>query len=174
MSIATIRTHCVKCEKQRAIAKCVGCSQDFCYIHFTDHYQELSKQFDEIEFNRDLFRQTLTEETNDLKEHSLIKQINKWEEDSIINIQQIARESRELLLEHATKHINQIEVNFAKLTDQLRQFRRENDFNEIDLNQFNKTLNQLEKELDKQPNISIERVFGSFVNKISVIESSGK
>jgi hypothetical protein len=174
MANTNLRAHCVKCGKQRVVAICAGCSEEFCYNHFADHHQELSKQFDEIEFNRNLFRQTLTEQTNDLKEHSLIKQINKWEEDSIINIQERAKECRQILSQHVTKHIDQIEVRFAKLTDQLREIREENDFNEIDLSQFNKTLNLLGEELDKQPNILIERDFGSFVNKISTVVSSGK
>ncbi len=164
----------MKCGKKRAIAKCAGRSQEFCYNHFTDHHQELSKQFDEIEFNRNLFRQTLTEQTNDLKEHSLIQQINKWEEDSIINIQEIAKECRQILSQHVTKHIDQMEVRFAKLTDRLRQIREENDFNEKNLSKFNTTLNQLAKELDKHPDILIERDFGSFANNISTVISSGK
>ena len=43
-----------------------------------------------IEIDRELFRQTFTEQTN---KHSLIKQINKWEEDSI---QHTATECKQL------------------------------------------------------------------------------
>lgn len=41
--------------------KCGGCLKDFCFNHMTNHRQELSKQLDEIQITRDLFRQTLTE-----------------------------------------------------------------------------------------------------------------
>ena len=57
--------------------------QIFCFNHLTDHRQELSQQLDEIEINRDIFRQTLNEQINNPKKHSLIKQIDQWEEDSI-------------------------------------------------------------------------------------------
>jgi hypothetical protein len=51
-------------------------------------------------------------------------------------IEQIVKECRELILHHTSEHIHQIEVNLIKLTNQLREIRQENDFNEIDLQQL--------------------------------------
>jgi len=55
----------------------------------------------------------------------------------------------------------------------LRQSREENDFNEIDLTQFKQKWTQLQKELDKPSNISIQQNSTSFINRISVVVSSG-
>jgi len=174
MAEITGKARCITCGKDRSAVRCEGCLQIFCYNHLTDHRQELNKQLDEIEVNRDIFRQTLTQQTTDLKNHSLIKHIDEWEEDSIKKIQQKAEESRQLLFQHTTEHINQIEVNLHKLTEELRQMRQENDFNEIDLTKVKEKLTQLEKELNQPPNISIQRDSASPVNKICVIVSSGK
>ncbi len=51
--------------------KCGGCLQEFCFNHWGDHRQELSKHLDKIEVSRDLFRQTLTEQTTDQQKHAL-------------------------------------------------------------------------------------------------------
>jgi predicted nuclease with TOPRIM domain len=77
-------------------------------------------------------------------------------------------------LEHTTKSINQIEVNLAKLTDEMREIRKENDFNEIDLDQLKNKLTQLEKELDELANVSVQQESASFINKICIVGSSRK
>jgi hypothetical protein len=174
MTTAASRAHCIKCGKEKATLKCSGCSQDFCYAHLTDHRQELSQQLDDIEVNRDLFRQTLNEQTNNPQKHSFIKQIDQWENDSIKKIEQTAKQCRELVLQHTTGHIQQIEVNLTKLTDLLRETRQENDFNEIDLQQLKQKLIELTFELDKPRNISIQHDSAPLINTISIVVSSRK
>jgi hypothetical protein len=174
MGIETSKAHCIKCGKERAMSKCAGCSQGFCYNHLTNHRQELSTQLDEIEVNRDIFCQTFTEQTTDLKKHSLIKQIDKWEDDSIRKIQQTAKECRQLILKPITEHINQMKVNLAKLTDQLRRTRQEDDYNEINLYELKHKLIQLVEEFNTPSNISIRNESAPLVNKISVVVSCRK
>jgi len=174
MTTTTGRGRCVKCAKEKRAVKCEGCSQLFCFEHLPDHHRELSAQLDDIEVHRDVFRQTLSEQTTNPKNHSLIKQIDQWEEDSIRKIQQTANECRQQILRHSSEHIKNIEINLVKLTDQLRQTRRENDFNEIDLHEFRRKLTQLVEELDKPKNISIQQNSSSLVNEISVVISSRK
>jgi hypothetical protein len=60
------------------------------------------------------------------------------------------------------------------LTDQLRRTRQENDFNEIELNEFKQKLTQLAKQLDKPSNVSLQQGSASFINKISVVVASRK
>jgi hypothetical protein len=174
MSSATGKGHCVTCGKEKSAVRCEGCQQLFCFPHLTDHRQELSVQLDDIEINRDFFLQTLNEQTTNPTKHSLIKQIDQWEDESIIKIQRTAKECRELVLQHTTGHIHQIEVNLTKLTDQLRQTRKENDFNEMDLQQLKQKLIQLTEELDKPSNISVQRDSTSFINKITVVVLSSR
>jgi hypothetical protein len=55
----------------------------------------------------------------------------------------------------------------------LRQIRQEDDFNEINLHQFQEELNRLTKQLTKPSNISIREDSTPFISQIS-IERSGE
>ncbi|CAF1512149.1 unnamed protein product, partial [Rotaria sp. Silwood1] len=167
MATSTGKPRCITCGKEKAIMKCGGCSQDFCFNHITDHRQELSKALDEIEVNRDLFRQTLTQQTRDPKKHALIQQVDQWERDSINDIRKTAEEARQLLLAHTAEYLNEIEIKLNKLTNQLRESRQENDFYETDLRQWSEELTRLTNELHKPANINL-RQDTPLINKISV------
>ncbi len=175
MATAAGRSRCVRCSKETAILKCGGCTQDFCYHHFVDHREELNIQLEEVEVNRDLFRQTLSEQTAEPEKHLLIKQIDQWECDSIEKIRQAAQEARQILLQNTTTtYIKHIEVKLNKLTDQIRQGREENDFVETDLRHWNEQLTELTKELNKPSNISLRHDSKPFVTKLYVEIATGK
>jgi chromosome segregation ATPase len=171
---ATNRNLCDACGKARGISKCEGCSKIFCYNHFGEHRQELNNQLDEVEVTCDLFRQTLTEQTTEPQKHTLVQQIDDWERDSIKRIRQTAKEAREMVLKHTTKHMSEIEVQLNKLTNQLRQSREENDFVETDLHQWKKQLTQLTKELATPSTIKLQQDSKPLVTKIYVDVSAGK
>ena len=174
MATTTGKARCITCGKERRAVKCEGCRQMYCPNHLNDHYKVLSQQLDEIEVHRDVFRQKLTQHTTNPQKHPLIKQIDQWERDSISKIQQTAQESRQILLQHTTAHTHQTETDLTKLTDKIRKTRRDNDFNEIDLNDFRQKLAQFEKELDQPSNIYLQQHSETLVNKISVVISKGK
>jgi len=174
MAAATGRSRCITCGKEKAILKCGGCTQDYCYNHFGDHRQQLSKQLEEVEINRDLFRQTLTEQISKPQKYPMMQQIDQWERDSINKIRQTAEEARQMLLQHTTGHIKQVEVKLNKLTDQLRQGREENDFVETDLRHWNEQLTQLTNELKKPSNIALRQDSKPFVTKLYVDITTGK
>jgi chromosome segregation ATPase len=102
----------------------------------------------------------------------LIQQIDQWERESINEIRRRADEARQLLLMHTTNHIAEIEVKLAKLTDQLRQNREENDFVETDLNHWKDELTRLTKELAQPQNVCIRQDTSSLVKNILVDVSS--
>jgi hypothetical protein len=70
MATETGQGRCIKCGRERRVVRCEGCQQLFCFNDLPNHHQELSGQLDEIEINHDIFRRTLTEQTNNLKNHS--------------------------------------------------------------------------------------------------------
>jgi chromosome segregation ATPase len=168
MATATGRNHCAICGKERRTVLCDGCSQTFCYNHLNDHRQELTKQLDEVEVTRDLLRQTLTEQTSQPRKHSLMKETDEWERDSINKIRETAEEARQLLYEHITGHITEIEVQLNKLTDNLRDSRQENDFVETDLKHWKEELHRLKEELTKPSSIILRRDSIPLVTKINV------
>jgi DNA helicase IV len=168
MATATSKTHCVKCGKEKATMRCGGCLKEFCFKHLGDHRQDLNKEFDEIEVNRDLFRQSLTQHIEQPNNHTLIQPINQWEQNSIKIIQKTADEARQLLLKNTNYHIHQIETKLNVLTNQLRQSRDEDDFHELNLHQFRQELTRLTEELTKPSNILIREDSTSFISKIIV------
>jgi chromosome segregation ATPase len=174
MAAGTGKSRCSICGKEKRAVRCEGCLQLFCYDHLTDHRQELTKQLDLIEVNRDLFRQALNEQRNHPQLHSSFKQIDQWEEDSIDIIQQTANDCRQILIQQTTKNIHQIEIHLSKLSDHLRKIRQENDFNEIDLNQLEEKLKQLAEKLDKLSNFSIQQDSKPLIQNISVVVSPSK
>ena len=175
MATAASKGRCLICKKEKATTRCHGCSEDFCFNHLVEHRQELSQQFDHLENQRNLFRQTLTEQTKNPQKHVLVQQINQWEKDSINKIRQTAEEAREMLLKYTDEHTNEVEMKLNKLTEELKEIREENDYNEIDLNEMKKKLNELEGKLNKPSNVAIKQDSSpAFIEKISVHISSGE
>jgi chromosome segregation ATPase len=174
MAAAPGRTRCVKCGKEKATLKCGGCLQDFCYNHSTEHRNELSKQLDEVETTRDMFRQTLTDQTTKPEKHALMQQIEKWERDSITKIRHTADEARQILLKHTTGHVAEIETKLNRLTDRLRESREENDFFETDLRQWKEELIRLTEQLTNPSDITIQQDSTPLVTKIYIDVESNK
>jgi hypothetical protein len=172
MATSAGKARCVICDKKKATLKCGGCFQEFCFQHMKSHRQTLNKQLDEIEFNRDIFRQSLTQQIEQPNNHILIQQIDEWEKNSIKNIQQTAEEKRQILLTNINEYSHQIIVKLNDLTSQLQRIRQENDFNEIALRQFDEQLKLLTKELTNPPHISIKNDSQPLINKISIDVSS--
>jgi chromosome condensin MukBEF ATPase and DNA-binding subunit MukB len=168
MATANNKTRCVVCSKERATLRCAGCLQEFCFTHLADHRQELNKQLEEIEVNRDLFRQSLTQQIEQPNNHQLIQQINQWEQKSFEIIRQKAEEVRQVILKSTNESTQQLEIKLNTLTQQLRDSRQENDFNEINLHQFQQELERLTNQLSKSSNVSIREDATSFISKISV------
>jgi hypothetical protein len=168
MATTTSKTRCTSCGKEKATFRCGGCSEEFCRKHLEDHRQELHKELDEIEVNRDLFRQSLTEYIEEPNNHIMMQQINQWERNSIKKIRQAAEEARQIVLKNTDTYSRQLETKLDHLTNQLRESREEDDFNEINLHQFQEELKQLTHELTKPANISIRELSTPFISKISV------
>lgn len=166
-----VRNRCATCDKEKTSFRCEGCSRCFCFNHVTNHRQELSKELDQIEVARDLFRQSMTENTMELQENLFATKISEWEENSIQTIRQIANKARNSILQRITDHRSQIENRLAQLTDQLRQNRQENDFVETDLNRWKEELTRLEEISRQSINFSIQQTPIPLVTKIIVTMS---
>jgi hypothetical protein len=160
------KIHCVVCDKEKATLRCGGYLQEFCYNHWDPHRQELNKKFEEIEINRDSFRQSLTQHMEQPNNDALIQKIDEWEQKSIKRIQQVAEEARQALLQNTNVYFHQLEIKLNELTNQLRHSREENDFNEINLGHFERELTKLTKQLTEGSNISIREDSTSFISQI--------
>ena len=164
------KNQCASCGKGKAVTKCEGCLQSFCYNHFLDHREELSKQLDEVENNRDILRQKLIEQETEPQKYAstLIQQVDKWECNSIKIIQRTAEEARQIILKHTEEQTIQVESQLNQLTDQLRQYRQRNDFLESDLQKWKQELIKLSSQSTTLSNITIREDLTSPVTTIQV------
>ena len=166
-AIETNRSYCFICEKERVTYKCDGCSKRFCKQHLKDHENQLELELDQIENQRNIFRQTLSEQLEQPNKHDLIQQINQWEQLSINKIQQTAEKNRQSILNHMNKHFQKIEIDLNLLTNQIKEIRQENDFNESNLIDLRNKLERLQKKLNNPGNISVrEANLSSFISNI--------
>ncbi|CAF3953636.1 unnamed protein product [Rotaria sp. Silwood1] len=126
---------CVTCGNKRVgIFKSEGCSEILCRKHVNEHRDMLSHQLDEILLEHDTLQQTITDHSNQEKNHHfLFKQINKWEQDSIIKIQQVAEETRQQVEKLISSHKEKVSKELYDLSERLRKARIDNDYVEIDL-----------------------------------------
>ncbi|CAF1077948.1 unnamed protein product [Adineta ricciae] len=160
---------CSSCKKTTAGYICRGCWESFCFEHLTEHRQKLSQQLDETELDRDQFQQNIQDKKQNLQNDALVKEINEWEQKSIVTIKQTAEECRRAV--HS--YIDSVEYQFIEFTEELKQIRKHNEFNEIDLNQLKDKLQELNKELMRPSTICLKRVSSSsYIKKISIIPSS--
>ncbi len=63
----------------------------------------------------------------------------------------------------------ELENQLNNLAKQMKDIRQENEFNEMDLKQFQEKLNKLKNELDKPSNVSIKQELTGFINKIFIM-----
>jgi len=167
--MAAPKAQCSVCCRETSAFICGGCTQYFCRQDLTEHIQKLSRELEEIENDHDEFRQTLNDQKGDSKKRSLIQEIDKWEEDSINKIKQTAEQCRQELIDCTNKFIIKIENKLNDLAGRLKEVRKENEFNEIDLYRFQENLNKLKEELVEPSNVSIQQELSGFIKKIFVI-----
>ncbi|UJR12885.1 hypothetical protein I4U23_017059 [Adineta vaga] len=169
MATSTTKIRCVRCAKEKSTVQCDGCLQSFCLNHFNDHQQQLNLQFDQVQNNRDRFRQTLNEYSNNSHEHDqLVKQIDQWEKDSIEKIRQTAEETRNTLRKYTNQSLSKIEIKLNQLTKELQESQKENGFMEKDFQRWNQQLDEMNEEINKPSNIQITNSSTPLINKINV------
>jgi hypothetical protein len=97
MASSSSKAPCATCaNKSAGIFRCEGCLQVFCRKHLNEHRDLLSHQLDEIIIEYDILQQAIVEDKNKQnKQHPILKEIDKWEKDSIVKIQQVAEEARQ-------------------------------------------------------------------------------
>ncbi|CAF0808839.1 unnamed protein product [Adineta steineri] len=168
MAMANNKTVCFICNEEKITYPCKGCSKEFCFMDLAKHKQILNEELHHITDEYNEFKQTINEQKQNPQNHSLIKQINQWEINSIQKIQQKAEECREIFIKSSETCINDIEMKFNDLTQQIKQFQKENEFNEINLNYLRNQLRKITEELNNPSNIFIQQNSQSFINNISI------
>lgn len=153
-----------------SIFNCQGCQKDFCTDHAKEHRQELSNQLETIILEHDQLKQNLTEYTENSNHHPLMKEIYQWETESIEKIRKVADDARKQLSNVLGSNTNKITQDLNNLRQELSAARFENNFIEIDLNEWMERLKQCTKDLRTPSSITIQRESNCtpFIQKITV------
>ncbi|CAF0850876.1 unnamed protein product [Adineta steineri] len=169
--MANNKRKCFTCHRENNTYTCEGCSKRFCATHIPEHQQRLNEELNHIIDHYNKFKQTINEQKQNSRDLPLVNQINQWEINSIEIIQQKAEECREIVIKSSQTFINNIEHEFNDLNKQIQQLQKENDFNEISLNNLRNQLVEITEEFNNPSNISIQQNSQTFINEISIISS---
>lgn len=172
MTSASNRMICFICNKQKLTYPCQGCSNIFCFDHLTQHRTDPNQQLDQIQNDHDQFRQKINDQKVNPTEHGLVRQINRWEKESINKIKQMAKECKQEWINYSNQFFLHLENKLNNFTEQIKAIQRENEVNEIDLNHLRQKFEKLQKELDQPREIFIRQQPTPFINRISLPFSS--
>jgi hypothetical protein len=112
-SSSSLKAPCATCANKAAgIYRCEGCLNVFCRKHLNDHRDLLSHQLDEIVLEHDTLHQTIVEtKVKQNNQHPLLKEIDQWEKNSIMKIQQLAEEARQQVKNSISSQTGNLEEN---------------------------------------------------------------
>lgn len=149
---------------------CRGCSENFCLRHTGVHREQLQKLMDEILQNYDQFRQNLQGQSVEQRQEILTEQINRWEEQSLEKIRQLARDTRQQLVRIVRDQNENLKAKLAQLKEQIDLARQDGGFYENDLKDWTDRLEQLRRYFLEQQNVQIDQTSGSmsFIPRISL------
>lgn len=174
MATVTSTIHCLNCDENDDICECKGCLQIFCYECFLNHRETINQRTNQFQNNCNLFRENLIDQKNDTNNLPSIEFINKWENESIDKIKNLANKYREKIINYTNKCIIDIENNLNNLSEQSKQIRKGNKLNENLLIQLIQKLEDLKKEFHQPSNLLIKQQSKSFINKINIITPFSK
>ncbi|CAF0745606.1 unnamed protein product [Adineta steineri] len=171
MAMASNKTQCFTYDKEKIAYSCQGCSKEFCSMDLAKHQQILNEKLDHIINDYNEFKQIMNEQKRNPEKHSLIKQIDQWEINSIEIIQEKAQECRDIFIKSSQTCIKDIEKKFKDLNEQIKQIHQDNEFNEMNLNYLTNQLIKMTEELNNPSKISIQQDSQPFIHDISIILS---
>ncbi|CAF0828161.1 unnamed protein product [Adineta steineri] len=158
----TIRQYCNTC-KESAGFYCNGCNRVFCQNHADQHRQTLYEQFDWLTVDHDDLLQKLNNTLAIMqKTHPSRKIIDKWEEESIKQIQQTANEARCALTDALKIHMNDMKEKLKSLSEQLNQIseNQNSTFDERNIKQWATELRDIKHEFITTPTFTV-RIHGN-------------
>ncbi|UJR32377.1 hypothetical protein I4U23_019839 [Adineta vaga] len=149
---------------------CDGCGKSYCKRHSIKHQDRLIKQMEKVYLYHDQLQKLLFDDTKRISNHSLMKQIDDWEQQSINKIQQTAKEIRHQFKLAFTKYTIDMHETFRQISEQINKARLENNCIENDMKIWLEKFMELKKDYrtPKTINIRQDDYAHAFINKISI------
>ena len=168
MATTTDNTTCHICGEHVETYKCTKCDRVFCFPHLQAHREETLRELQDVQNNLNLTQERVNRMKEKLTDHPCMQTIGLWERDSIIKIQQAARDARRAIEERLTIHMRSMKSELEELTTTVRQTAEKNKFDETHVNQWNRRLNLVKDRIDQPSNITIIEGDKPLVNLLDV------
>lgn len=140
---------CTLCNERNGNTRCEGCYTLFCLPCMNKHHDELVQQFQLLMDIRNEVRQSFGSTSSNEKQISCTIEIDKWEQEMIERIQQIATESRMKVNEIILKHMNEVSHRFEELSTNMQQREKEGSYLENDIERVKNQLDQLKNDIQQ-------------------------
>ncbi|CAF5034017.1 unnamed protein product, partial [Rotaria sp. Silwood1] len=154
---------CSICQKADGECMCDGCKKYFCVKHFDQHRQQLSTKFDVgiVRTHDELFEQINKINPPNTTGSELFGEIDRWETEIYEKVHQAAEKVRHQLTKLLTEGKDTLKNDFEIMTKEIRDRRKELDFNENDIERLQQRLNQIQ--------ISVNRLVRSTETKAVIV-----
>ena len=107
--------------KQAAATNCEGCLEAFCTKHFIEHRHVLSEEMNVIIGEHNQLQQTFNQQVTEFDLHPFVQKIDEWEKESIVKIQERAKDLRLELNKLTTIYRNELLKKLRYLSEQLNE-----------------------------------------------------
>ena len=139
---------CIWCNERKGNTRCEGCQQLFCLPCMTKHLDELEIQFDLLFGVQNELKESFNIVESiwqNKKELSCLNEIDRWEQEVINRIQQIATKARITANEMMTKNMKDIRRRLDQLVFDMQQRQTEGNYLDNDITAIRNQLEQLNK-----------------------------
>ncbi|CAF0781858.1 unnamed protein product [Adineta steineri] len=168
-SLKRTKNNCSVCIKLAGVFLCHGCEKNFCQLHASEHREHLQKSMNVIYHNYDSVKQNIKGQTTEQYQHSLMVQVNQWEQESIEKIRQYAQETRQELTITVRQRSDNLKEKLEQLKQELDKARQTGGFYENDLKEWTEKLNEIRRTFAGQQTININEASHStpFISRFS-------
>lgn len=138
------------------------------------HQEKLSKKMEKVYLYHNQIQQLIMDDTKNISNHPLMQKIDDWEKESILKVQQTAKEVRQQFNQAFMKYTIEMSELLTQMNQQLNQICLQNNYIETDIKLWLEKLNEFKKDFQtpKTINIKVNENDKSFINKIQLSQLS--
>jgi cell division protein FtsB len=142
---------CILCNERNGSTRCEGCQQLYCLPCMNKHHEELAQQFQLLTDVRNELKQSLdiaTSTSKNSKTAPCIVEIDRWEQEIVQRIREIAAKARTGVGEIMVKNMAEIQHRLEKLSVDIQQRQKEGNHMENDIDTTKNQLDQLRRDIE--------------------------
>jgi chromosome segregation ATPase len=127
---------------------CTGCDEYFCCKDFKTHREGIFTKLDEIiEERNHLEVEVKTVTQNNNQKNPLLDQIDKWRDDTIEKVKQVAAQVRQEAIQLFNSKRTKISTDFQSLSQELTDLKKSENYAEHDLTRLSQMINNFIEDL---------------------------